>query len=138
MNLVEGQLSKPKKNRTFLALYIIALFSAAAIIILISYLYNARIDQSAEELEASRQLSVSALQSVETLRDDNIELQAKIAEAEEKIAELESELAEYETQLEAQQGKTRSASNMLADTQKKLDDITKLYNELLQGEETDD
>lgn len=138
MNTTEEKVAKPKKNRTFLVFYIIALFSAAAAIILISYLYSTRIEQSEDELEETKQLSVSALQSVENLREENISLQERLTAANEQIAELESELFEYETQLDEQKDKTRNVVNMLHDKQAELDELTAKYNELLQGEETDD
>lgn len=138
MNAADERVSKPKKSRAFLALYIIALFSAAAVIILISYLYSTRIEQSEEELAETKQLSVSALQSVENLQEENISLQERLAAATEQIAELESELIEYKVLLDEQKDKTRNVVNMLHDKQKELDDMTVKYNELLQGEDAND
>lgn len=138
MNASDEKVSKPKKSRTFLAFYIIALFSAAAVIILLSYLYSTRIEQSEEELAETKQLSVSALQSVENLQEENISLQERLAAATEQIAELESELIEYKVLLDEQKDKTRNVVNMLHDKQKELDEMTVKYNELLQGEDAND
>jgi organic radical activating enzyme len=124
-----------KKSRLYLILYSIALFSSAAIIILLSHLYSSRME---DELEESRSISVSAMQSVENLIGENQSLTERLAELENSAAGLEDELAEIREQFRIQRQIADEVLRELDDTRSQLTDMTRRYNELLQQQQEED
>jgi Na+/serine symporter len=118
-----------KKSRVSLILYSVALFSAAAVIILLSYLYSSRME---DELEESRSISVSAMQSVANLIEENLSLVERLAEAQETITGLEDELVELNDKINLHVQLASEVITELNDTREQLIEMTRLYNELLQ------
>jgi len=125
----------PKKSRMYLILYSIALFSAAAVIILLSYLYSSRME---DELEESRRVSVGAMQSVESLLAENQELREQLAESAERLAELELEQIVLELKFSTERLSSDSSRALYEYTKAELEEMTRLYNELLQQQLEDD
>ncbi|MCL1819198.1 MAG: hypothetical protein FWG36_00920 [Oscillospiraceae bacterium] len=127
----EGNEHTPRKKRAFLIFYSVALFSAAAVIILLSYLYSSRMERSEEELEESRRVSLSAMQSVENLMDDNRTLTNKLAAAEESISTLKLELEEGNKKTNELYNTGEIINNNLIYYREKLTELIRLYNELI-------
>lgn len=127
----EGNEHTPRKKRAFLIFYSVALFSAAAVIILLSYLYSSRMERSEEELEESRRVSLSAMQSVENLMDDNRTLTDKLAAAEESISTLKLELEEGNKKTNELYNTGEIINNNLIYYREKLTELIRLYNELI-------
>ncbi len=83
----------PKKTRRFLVMYTITLFSAAALMIVLSYVYSQRMNQQTQEhSEKTQQLSLTALQTVEQLQESNVTLTKELEESKRMIASLQQEL----------------------------------------------
>lgn len=112
------------KNDKFLAMYAIILFSCAAVIILLSYLYNVRVNaQNAEQAENSQLLSLTALQTVDSMREE-ISLQTQQLQDEKLKSEhfqneidmLQDELSDLQQEQMALEARFQTTAEELAAT----------------------
>ena len=78
--------------------YLVILFAAAFLLLLLAYFQQQR--ANSETTDALKQ-SVSAVQSIQNLMDENAELRGKGEELEDQVAELEQRSQEYEARYRA-------------------------------------
>lgn len=105
--------SQQKKQAShFMAFYVVALFSIALVLILLSYLTQARADDQIAHAETQLQEQVSATQGIqakmELLQEASNEQAARIGELEENLEEAKEENKELERRAEAQSGLLRA------------------------------
>jgi regulator of replication initiation timing len=94
--------SKVEKTRRELVVFSLALFSFAAILILISYLYTVRISESnIAQAKDSNQLSLTALQTVDSIRQENAQLKNELDELKRVKEDLSDNVARSSEEIEA-------------------------------------
>lgn len=96
------------KGRHPVVVYIVVLFLAAFLLMVVSLVMQHRSNEAMGRLEDS----VSALQEAQRVQDENLRLQSEIDALTANLAETQSDLAEAEAQVETQ-GKTLQALNLL-------------------------
>lgn len=84
---------KPR-NRNSVMGYLLILFAAAFLLLLLSYLMQQR--NSAETISSLKE-SVSAMQSVQDMMEQNEKLEEQVAELEKQVSTLQEELEEVST-----------------------------------------
>ena len=97
-----------EKGRHPVVVYIVVLFLAAFLLMVLSLVMQHRSNQAMGRLEDS----VSALQETQRAQDENLRLQQEIESLTAALTETQSDLAEAEGQLE-DQGKALQALNLL-------------------------
>ena len=96
-----------EKGRHPVVVYIVVLFLAAFLLMVLSLVMQHRSNQAMGRLEDS----VSALQETQRAQDENLRLQQEIESLTAALTETQSDLAEAEGQLE-DQGKALQALNL--------------------------
>ncbi len=111
---MDDQKSTQQKKQAshFMAFYIVGLFSIALVLILLSYLTQARADDQIAHAETQLQEQVSATQGIqakmEILQESYNEQAQQISALEMALRDMEAAREELEEQLEAQSGLLRA------------------------------
>ena len=90
--------------------YLVILFAAAFLLLLLAYFQQQR--TNSETTDALKQ-SVSAVQSIENLMEDNKELREKVEELETQVAQLQQQRQEYEAQYRSADTASRQLSGQV-------------------------
>lgn len=107
---MEKRSEQKKQASHFMAFYVVALFSIALVLILLSYLTQARADDQIAHAETRLQEQVSATQGIQAKMEV---LQEASNEQAQHIAALEQELRDAQTEKEALERKTAAQEGLL-------------------------
>ena len=114
---------RPTRHNPSVILYLMILFAAAFLLLLMSFLMQNRSNQEAmDHLEAT---SNSAMESLENRLKENEELKAQVAELEEENDALSAQLQEKAAQAQAEQEALTAVLQALSD----LNTLRSLYNQ---------
>ena len=114
---------RPTRHTPSVILYLMILFAAAFLLLLMSFLMQNRSNQEAmDHLEAT---SNSAMESLENRLKENEELKAQAAELEEENQALSTQIQEGDTQARQEQESLTGILQALAD----LNTLRSLYNQ---------
>jgi|GEM_PF-4347291 len=122
---------KPKRGRNFLWVYIVALFSVAFVLILLSYMSQVR---SNSQLESIRQQIHSSAELAENAARRNDELQALLESQKEAISEMEGDAAVFEMRIAALEAALSSKEEEAKDEKAEKEKIFSAYDMLWQLE----
>lgn len=129
----ETEHTQPPKSRSVIV-YMVILVAAAFCLLLLAYIMQERTASTVEGLQEGLHESVSSLQTIDQLVDDNRALQEEVDRLKEEYAALEDKLAETQAQvLAADSGNTVLTGTLQATTRKlqalnALNQIRALYN----------
>ena len=119
----EAEHERPSKHSPSVILYLMILFAAAFLLLLMSFLMQNRSNR--EAMDHLEETSNSAMESLENRLKENEELKAQVAELEEENQALSAQLQEGDAQAQAEQESLTAVLQALSD----LNTLRGLYNQ---------